>query len=832
MTAEVSRRGAFLLGGGLLAGGYLAQGVGGTASADPDKPGEVPAVAVPAPAGRREINVDVANDWWPPQRQVWTPIGWKDHLFRFNVFYNGLIAAEPGPVIATKNNVMPYFGLGTQFEFLPPDDYGGFPAPETTPYFLRQKDLGLGEQGWHDSVTPQLWTNWRLKQGLVVRQSVFAHIKGGGAVESAIEPIYAWVRLSVEHVDEVSAPASIPFVIRISKRHVTPVGVFNRRDGVPVHADTAQSQLRGALIVKPTWSPDGRPLPTHVLLGDRRVRMATQPLPVGSVTFAQTATQLVYDLTLTLPGTVGAHIDVLIPMLPQPRDEFDRELALGYEGALAESDAYWSASAESDRARIKIPERHMQEFVERNIAFTEVIAEKSPDTGQYTCLTGSFGYDVLWATPSSMTHHMMLDLLGLHQTSRKYLELFRLNQGTVKPPGAAYSMHPGYFSTPAPLRSIDWLSDHGAIMTSIATNALMSGSSRPNRDRKFVADWTEPIVKACEFIADALEITNHNGVQGLMPPAVATDELLETQAVWSQGWNFKGLAMSVRVLEQIGHPRAEEFAEVRDRFRDTLVRAYRDLMANAPRWTHPDGRRLPVPNGDFTPRPPHPYQDAFLLDTGPLFLVFSEVFAADDELMRSAADYFRVGPPQALWSTQSNAVHRAVLQHELSTCEPCYSWNITHSWELGDRDRFLEGMYSLAVGGCSPQTYISNEHRHGIYALMVTAAHTIWCMRQAVVDDMLKPGELHLLRLMPTAWLEPGFETVFERMPTIYGPVTIKLSLPGDGSTLQVEQSATWRELPKSVVLHMPPIHGIQQLTLNGKTEQIDGRQQVPINIR
>ena len=25
---------------------------------------------------------------WPPQKNVWTPIGWKDHLFRFQVVYN------------------------------------------------------------------------------------------------------------------------------------------------------------------------------------------------------------------------------------------------------------------------------------------------------------------------------------------------------------------------------------------------------------------------------------------------------------------------------------------------------------------------------------------------------------------------------------------------------------------------------------------------------------------------------------------------------------------------------------------------------------------------
>lgn len=827
MTADVSRRDAFRLGGGLLAGGYLAPGLTGTASADPVATTGLPATAVPAAAGRREFTAEIVNDLWPPQRQVWTPIGWKDHLFRFNVFYNGLIACEPGAVVAGKDNVRPYTGLGTQLEFMPPNDFGVVIPPETQPYLLRQKDLGLGEQGWHDSPTPLLWTNWRLKQGLVVRQTVFAHVAGGGPVETAIEPIYAWIRLSVEHIDERSAPASLPFVIRIAKRHVTPTGLFIFRDGVPVRADPAQAPLRGSLHAEPNWSPDGRPIPTRILQGDGRVRLATGPVPPGSVRFAETATKLIYDLMVTLPGRKGAFVDVLMPMLPQPRVEFDRELALGFGGALAESDAFWTRSAERG-ARIEIPERYMQELVHHSRKFVEVIAEKSPDTGQYTFLTGSFAYDVLWATPSSMSHHMFLDPLGQHETSLKYLELFRHNQGSVKPPGEAYSPHPGYFSTPAPLRAIDWLSDHGAILTSVATNALLSGSSKPGVNQVFLDNWTGPIVKACEFIKDAIEITDHDGIKGLMPPAVATDELLETQGVWSQGWNYKGLAMAVRVLKQIDHPRAAEFDEVRETFRDTLVRAYRDLAAKGPKWTHPDGRRLPVPIADYTPRPPHIFQDAFLLDTGPLFLVFAEVFHADDELMRSAAEFFRVGPNHELWSTQSNAVSRAVLQREISSCEPCYSWNITHSWQLGDREKFLEGMYSLAVAGCSPQTYISNEHRHGIYALMVTAAHAIWCMRQAVVDDLLVEGELHLLRLMPLAWLKSGFETVFENMPTIFGPITLKLT--PQGNRLRIEQSASWRDVPKKVVLYVP--QGIEELSLNGRTIRVAGMRQVAIEVR
>jgi hypothetical protein len=52
-----------------------------------------------APACPPEPDARTALTWWTPQRGVWTPIGWKDHLFRFTSVYNGAILVTPtGPM--------------------------------------------------------------------------------------------------------------------------------------------------------------------------------------------------------------------------------------------------------------------------------------------------------------------------------------------------------------------------------------------------------------------------------------------------------------------------------------------------------------------------------------------------------------------------------------------------------------------------------------------------------------------------------------------------------------------------------------------------------------
>ena len=121
-----------------------------------------------------EPNAELASSWWPELRNVWTPIGWKDHLFRFCVLYNGIVTADPNVGFPTKHREK-YAGLGVQLTFTPSAD-GSFPAQLKEPYQLSDTiDRGVGIQGWTDDPTPVLWTDWPCtskygNHGVVMRQ--------------------------------------------------------------------------------------------------------------------------------------------------------------------------------------------------------------------------------------------------------------------------------------------------------------------------------------------------------------------------------------------------------------------------------------------------------------------------------------------------------------------------------------------------------------------------------------------------------------------------------------------------------------------------------------
>ncbi|WP_344150554.1 hypothetical protein [Kribbella yunnanensis] len=810
MPPELSRRRALQLAGAATAAGLTSTSTAASTAA------AAPAAAAHAQQAQAagvfgEPNVQEALRWWAPQRGVWTPVGWKSHLFRFDMFYNGTMVCQPA-VALPVGHPKPYLDayVNKDFQVTPVmPDRGVIPPMPTGRYYLYKGDFGVGIQGWQqDKHTPVLWTEHRRQEGVVLRQSVFAHLRGAPDVQTALEPIYAWTRFSIEQVSEVRPPASFSFVLRLSKAYIKHrIDPPQQQDAfVTMEVIPATAPLDTTLKIEQVFNPGPEPVPARVFDGAGLVRMAVS-VP-GATTL--TGANGVYDLTVNIQARKGAYVDVLVPMLPQPRAEIDAELALGYAGALAQAETYW-ARKPATAASVSTPEPYVDQFFRRSVQLAEIIGEKSPDTGKHTFLSGSYGYDMLWSTPTSMVSHMFLDLLGYHDVVASHLELYLAVQGTVEPPGDDYKQfsRDGFFATPAQLQPFHWLSDHGAILEAAARHVLLSG------DQAFLNRWLTPIVKACEFIQRACQYQGHAAVKGLMPPGKANDTAQVQQAISSQAWIHRGLRTAVQLLQRISHPRANEFAQLADSFRTIYANTLRQEATTAPRWTDPSGVKHPIlPSKFYGNESAWPDLEAF--DGGALMSVYADLLPADDPLMTSFVEFFRVGPNVANFDpAHHTALDRVVLDHEQSSGEPCYSWNLFHSWQRGDRAHFLEGLYGLLTGAISPDTFISGEHRHGMYGTLFTQPLITWAARHAVIDDAVTLGELHLLRLCPLAWISKDSETVFDKMPTLFGPLSLRFRLSADGKTLNVTHSAL-AQSPSRITVHRPPVPGLERLVVNG----------------
>lgn len=746
-----------------------------------------------------EPNVEIARQWWSEMPNKWTVVGWKDHILRFNVFHNGAIATHASWMPRMRK---PLEDPNCLFLFRPSADPNGFFAlPEGVNPLI---DDGAVVQGWNSTDTPVLWSEWQV-DGQLLRQEVFAHLPGGQPVRRGDEPLFAWVRVSVSysaHPMPVPERAGLGITINNTAFNVDMKKAWTLRwltgiskYGRDLKAESAEyDPAKGLLVLEP----------------DGRVRIGILPGQDCSAVFKPGAPTTNDSLLhVTWPATTGKYVDLLIPMMPVDRATFEKEMSLGRDGAFREAEAYWKKVGPT-AATFDVPEDYVNQLVRRNLQSCEVTSERDPESGEYTMLTGGIGYGAgTWVTPTAITMGAMYHPLGHFDVVEKYLQGFKTSQGSVKPPGDYFEMHPGYFSLPARVAVVHWLCDHGSTLWLISQHCLLSGN------KEYAREWTPIILKGLEWIKYARAI-KHPGVPGIMPPAGWSDDESRVQAVWSDAWCYKGLTTAVKFLKSIKHPRAAEFEQEARDYRAAFVKAYRELTAKMPVWTGPDGKERHLAPHFFSGTQDWQWRYVFYLDGGPMSIVWGGLMPASDPIMRDSVYWFREGPPQRMARLELDYTHMPFLVHEISSWEVCYSWNIFHSWELGDRARFLEGMYSLMTGGYSQQTFSVCEERGG----MLSATNwipTVLHLRNAVVDDQIRENELHLLRMCPLAWLSPNRLARFENMPTVFGPVTLKVSLGDSGRSLQVSFSNKFRSAPGRIVLHVPPVRGLKSVVLNGK---------------
>ena len=759
---------------------------------------------------QNEPDFKTACGWWPEIPNKWTPVGWRDHMHCFQMMWNGSIIAAPcvtgtprwqqwGEEPRMHINIMP----GQHVD--PPNEWSVNAGS-------RRVDDGMVVQGWQPEGSPVLWSEWAA-DGVTIRSEVFAHLEGGARVKTGREHLFAWIRLRIHDLCE-TLPLPKEYGVHLFLESPCNYSMMSYRNFIVFPGFHAYSQ---ELSAEPVTDPVRG---CRVTQADGRLRLAVAPsaqcreiaffppdAPDKKMNLGCSPITC-HRLFVKMPLRRNAHVDVLFPLRPCETATFERELALGYDAALRDTKRFWKQELATG-TRFITPEPDVNEVLRHVPRFSLNLSETNPATGKVCKVVGTSVYRDLWTTPMALDLSMMMDLLGLPGAVRPYLEILKEEQGTVVPPGEGYALHPGYYATPLAYKSVDWLSDNGAVLWTISRHALLTG------DEAFAREYVDSIVKSCDWIKENRARTDHAGYKGVLPPAVATDKMTRIQAAWSIGWNYLGLCAAVQVLERLQHPRAAEFAAEAKAYREGYVKALRHKCKSMPTWKDTKGRKRRFVPTALSGDEPEESIHGFYLDGGPLFHVFSGLLPANDPLMKDCLAWFREGPQHRLYRRDSNCWQVPVLDHELSSCEPCYSWNVFHSWQLGDRAKFLEGMYSAFAGGLSQQTRIASETRGGISGTVFTQA--IGMARLAVIDDMLKPDELHLLRLAPLAWLKPGDEGTYEQMPTIYGPVTLRTKVAKDGKALEVTYQAKFRIAPKKVILHVPPMPGLKTVKVNGK---------------
>ena len=750
-----------------------------------------------------EIDMRKALGWYPHMKNQYTQLGWKNCLFEFIMLWNGDVAI---PINTEwKKGMEKYHDSDAQFSFF-------WQNGIIRDYLGKLADNMPVKQSYVDGWKPAIITTQFLN-GLEIKSTSFAHVPGCRELIDGDEPMYLWIDFEVKkEIDFLLPEEEITFLVEVSKHKL--------RHSMIAHANSRNEYPGEVYAHKLSMSEN------MLVQDDGRIRLAVTGNNIEEIEFFEKFkhkfplykdTRNFMKIRLKFKnGKSGAKL--LIPILPVDKTEIDDELACGYKKAFTETMKYWDTEI-SKGTEIKIPDEIPQNTFLSGIWRLFTIAEKNPVYDDYVMSTGAFTYDCLWPTPSNISLVWGLDLAGYHKDVERYLELYRKDQGNTKPPGEYFIDYPGFLSAPDKYEFIRWLNEHGSIMWAVGEHYLLT------RDSEFLNKWINALLAACEWIYVQRRNDNHPGVSGIMPAGVASDNKTLTQPLWNDGWIYKGLDTVVKVLEEINHLEANKWKEEAEEYKERFNEVFMDTYSKMPSWRACDGTEYKFIPLEVTGKEWEENIHAFYLDAGPLFLAFSGLLEHDNYIFDEALKWFREGPHVKHWQFDNNCWQMPVLHHEMSSCEPCYSWNMDINFLRNDREHFIEGLFAQFAGARNTDLFSDIETRNGMFAIGCTTAVTFHHVRNGIVYE--NGNNLELLRMVPVSWLKSGDVLEFKKLPTYFGPMEIEVKVSIDGSKAEIKISLPSRNKPEKILLFVPKF-------LTGKAVKIiiDGKEVKPENDR
>ena len=704
------------------------------------------------PSGEPSYEQAVAR--WPDQRRPIAFLGCKDHPDEFAIMWNGNLSLTTNMLTdADKRLFRDRMDDSLQVSF----SIGDKPHFEN-----RDVEDGSTEPSLMEGYLPITRVTLK-KNDVVLLQEAFAVNERGGGTAAWNAPTFLRVRFTVQQTGTGASP--IRLWAQMAKSHTSYAMSTRRNVRINPVAPAYSRKLRAV----GDSLQDSRGL--VVMLAEQGFQFYPE-LPDALNSVALRESQLDRNLCeFQLPRKAGAVLDLIFPYLPVSEEKATSVRRLGFEQARQLIVKFWKDEI-TKGMQVEVPEEPLNNLWRFSVPLSFITADAYPN-GDRVLKLSPRNYEAYWVTPNAMNLQELIQRGYLEEVAA-YLNPFldAERRRPVPNTGSSFSSTKGFISGPNEHVAISWVSDHGAILWAASEYYLLT------RDQKFLDRWLPTMLDGLEWIAHERERTKLRGGKdaGLMPPGRATDAEMQSNFVWSDAWTYRGLAAVCHVLEAINHKEASRWVRERDDYRATFQKAFRDQIQQTIRWTDPSGAQIPFVPWELSQSNADNLHQ-FYLDTGPMFLGVAGLVDPGDETMTWAMKWLTEGPDSnRAYPDWSDYSERPSLPFEMSSVEPCYSWNVYLRFLRNEREKFLEGFYSLAAGAVSRKFLGGVETRDGIQALPVMNAVINNHLRNMLIFEDEGGRGIHLLRNTPSAWLVAGKQIRVERAETYFGRMSYKIS--------------------------------------------------------
>ena len=352
-------------------------------------------------------------------------------------------------------------------------------------------------------------------------------------------------------------------------------------------------------------------------------------------------------------------------------------------------------------------------------------------------------------------------------------------------------------------------------------------------------------------LAQATPGDGHCEQFGLLPAASAHD-WLAGNTIFNDAFCLYGMAEVVRLLHEIGHARADEFARELGDWRRALHDRYAEAAersAKAFPVRFADGREL-----RFVPRMVQELDwrkvDWTYTGYGPLRAGAWGVLAPDDPLVNQTLELLEAGFPRgegAYFGAHATAlkeakglrptadVNWADVSDPAAPAHQLWRHYVEYEtmWPVGgplflarhDAERYAEWLFNNLAVAVHRDWKVGVESLDGVPSCSPGDGERWQLIRRAFVNEGggYDGGEqsLELLETLPRAWLRPGDHSAVHHMGTWFGgTIDLEVTVAADGRTSQVD--VDWRDFavaPAAVTLALRSGGGgaLESATVDGK---------------
>jgi len=276
---------------------------------------------------------------------------------------------------------------------------------------------------------------------------------------------------------------------------------------------------------------------------------------------------------------------------------------------------------------------------------------------------------------------------------------------------------------------------------------------------------------------------------------------------------YLGISRVAEMLKDVDGGQSKRLAREAEAWKQDIRVSLMNNIAHSPVVPLGDGRWSPtVPpwTEAIGPRALHITPEAYFSHgtvttpdvlLGPLYLVFCEVLAPEEQVSRMMLDY------------------HSELFYECNAAfsQPYYS---RHDWlqlKLGLIKPFLMTYYNTVSAIADRETYTFWEH---LFQVSQHKTHEqAWFLMETRWMLYLEEGEtLRLLPGIPRKWMEDGKQITLENMGSYFGPISLQVNAKPKDGFIEAAISCNSISKPQRVIIRLPHPEGKKAIKVTGGT--------------